>query len=240
MEQFDGQTFPTSLITRWCRNEWMYEDVSVTLHMSYPYACSSEMIRSLLLIMPFAGLVWKRMVISNFDVWCSMMKNTSLRIWVTDTYCAIPLLLCIGTVQIYVYCRYKYSADIYIYCYTIITLVVVTLYYWWHLSQHKRWSKCIWAPDFINPIHQLRFVMSDCWTSMNNYLWETTTVTPVVSRAAHVAVEDVSLPSDQDMTSSESKLLSISIRGDGNIHFTGIGASNKCTNDTQSWILVFM
>ena len=64
-----GQTFPISLITRWCRNEWMYEDVSVTLHMSCPYSCSSEMIRSLLLIMPFAGLVWKRMVISNFDVW---------------------------------------------------------------------------------------------------------------------------------------------------------------------------
>ena len=89
-----GQTFPISLITRWCRNEWMYEDVSVTFHMS----CPSEMIRSLLLIMPFAGVVWKRMVISNFDVWCSMMKNTS-RIWDTDTYCAIPLLLSIGTVQ---------------------------------------------------------------------------------------------------------------------------------------------
>ena len=70
---------------------------------------------------------------------------------------------------------------IYMYCYTIITPVVVTLYYWWHLSQHKLWSKCIWAPDFINPIHQLRFVMSDCWTSMHNYWWETTT--PVVPRA---------------------------------------------------------
>ena len=81
----------------------------------------------------------------------------------------------------YVYCRSKYSSDISIYCYTIITLVIVTLYYLWHLSQHKLWSKCIWAPDFINPIHQLRFVMSDCWTSMNNNWWETPT--PVVSRA---------------------------------------------------------
>ena len=88
-----GQTLPTSLITRWCRNEWMYEDVSVTLHMSCLYSCSSEMIRSLLLIMPSARLVWKRMVISNFDVWCSMMKNTWLRIWATDTYCVILLLL---------------------------------------------------------------------------------------------------------------------------------------------------
>ena len=184
MEQFDGSNLPNILnnpvVSQWVNNE----DLSVTLHMSCPYSCSSEMIRSLLLIMPFAGLVWKRMVISNFDVWCSMMKNTSLRIWATDTYCAIPLLLCIGTVQgssDICICRSKYSADIYIYCYTIITLVVVTLYYWWHLSQHKRWSKCIWAPDFINPIHQLRFVMSDCWTSMNNYWWETTT--PVISRA---------------------------------------------------------
>ena len=120
------------------------------------------------------------------------------------------------------YCRSKYSADIYIYCYTIITLVVVTLYYWWHLSHHKRWSNCIWAPDFINPIHQLRFVMSDCWTSMNNYIdgkqRPLSFQGPLIP--AHVAVEDVSLPSDQDMTSSESKILSISIRGDGNIHFS--------------------
>ena len=204
--------------------ELMYEDVSVTLHMSCPYSCSSEMIRSLLLIMPFAGLVWKRMVISNFDVWCSMMKNTSLRIWATDTYCAIPLLLQgYSAVQIYVYCRSKYSADISI-CYTIITPVVVTLYYWWHLSQHKLWSKCIWAPHFINPIHQLRFVMSDCWTSMNNYWWETTT--PVVPRAIDTCpcscgrCHLVTLPSDQDMASSESKILSISIWGYGNIHFS--------------------
>ena len=93
-----GQTFPTSLITQWCRNEWMYE-ASVTVHMSCPYSFSSEMIRSLLLIMPSARLVWKMMVISNFDAWCSIMKNTSLRIWATDTYCVIPLFLRIGTVQ---------------------------------------------------------------------------------------------------------------------------------------------
>ena len=89
----------TSLITRWCCNEWMYEDVSVTARKSCPYSCSSAMIRSLLLIMPLARLVWKRMVISNFDVWCSMMKNTSPCIWAKDAYCVIPLLLRIGTVQ---------------------------------------------------------------------------------------------------------------------------------------------
>ena len=77
----------------------MYEDVSVTVRMSFPYSCSSAMIRSLLLIMSCARLVWKRMVISNVDVWYNIMKNTSLRIWVTDTYCVMPLLLRIGTVQ---------------------------------------------------------------------------------------------------------------------------------------------
>ena len=94
-----GQTFPTSLITRWCRNVCMYEDVSVTVQMSCPYSFSSEIIRSLLLIMPSARLVWKMMVISNFGAWCSIVRNTSLRIWATDTYCVIPLFLRMGTVH---------------------------------------------------------------------------------------------------------------------------------------------
>ena len=113
-----------------------------------------------------------------------MMKNTSLRIWATDTYCAIPLLLRIGTVQgssDICILPVQIQRYISIYSYAIMTPVVVTLYYWWHLSEHKLWSKCIWAPDFINHIHQLRFVMRDCWTSMNNYWWETTT--SVVPRA---------------------------------------------------------
>ena len=64
-----------------------------------PHSFASEMFRSLLLIMSSTRLVWKRMVISNFDAWCSIMKNTSLRIWATDTYCVITLLCSIGTVQ---------------------------------------------------------------------------------------------------------------------------------------------
>ena len=43
-----GQTSPTFIITRCCLNEWMYEDVSVTVHMSRPYFLASEMFRSLL------------------------------------------------------------------------------------------------------------------------------------------------------------------------------------------------
>ena len=85
------KTSPTSLITRCCLNEWMYEDVSVTVHMSCPHSFASEMLRS---------------------------------------------LLCIDTVQgstdIYVSSWSKYSSDISIYCYPIITLqqLVVTLQYW--------------------------------------------------------------------------------------------------------------
>ena len=49
--------------------------------------------------MPSTSLVLKRMAISNFDAWFSMMKDASLCIWATDTYCVITLLLNIGTVQ---------------------------------------------------------------------------------------------------------------------------------------------
>ena len=71
-------------------------------------------------------------------------------------------------------------------------------------SAHTIWSKGIWAPDFIHHIHQLRFVLSDCWTSMNNYLWQTPTL--VVSRVPGTIGTcpcrcfKSNLPSDQDMT----------------------------------------
>ena len=45
------------------------------------------------------ALYQTRMVILNFDAWYSIMKNISLRIWATDVYCVITLLLSIGTVQ---------------------------------------------------------------------------------------------------------------------------------------------
>ena len=171
-----GQTFPISSITRWCRNEWMYEDVSVTLHMSCPYSCSSLNYALCRTGVEEGG---------NLKLWCVVQHEEHI-----TTYLGYGYVLCHTPALAYRHItgqfRYMYiagpnTAQTSIYCYTIITPVVVTLYYWWHLSQHKLWSKCIWAPDFINPIHQLRFVMSDCWTSMNNYWWETTT--PVVPRA---------------------------------------------------------
>ena len=53
MEQFDWSS-PTSLITR-CLKEWMYEDVSVTVHMSCPHSFASNMFRSLLCICTVQG-----------------------------------------------------------------------------------------------------------------------------------------------------------------------------------------
>ena len=106
------------------------------------------------------ALYQTRMVILNFDAWCSIMKNitTSLRIWATDVYCVITLLLSIGTVQ--------GSTDI---CLFLVQMQLIYIYiYTEQLSQHKFWSKGIRIPDFIHHMHQLRFVLSDCWTS-NNY-----------------------------------------------------------------------
>ena len=40
-----GKISPTSFITR-CLKEWMYEDVSVTAHMSCPHSFASEVFRS--------------------------------------------------------------------------------------------------------------------------------------------------------------------------------------------------
>ena len=44
-----GKTSPTSFATR-CLKEWMYEDESVTAHMSCPHSFASEVFRSLLCI----------------------------------------------------------------------------------------------------------------------------------------------------------------------------------------------
>ena len=81
------------------------------------------------------ALYQTRMVILNFDAWCSIMKNISLRIWATDMYCVITLLLSIGTVQ--------GSTDI---CLFLVQMQLIYIYiyiYTEHLSQHKLWSKCI-------------------------------------------------------------------------------------------------
>ena len=76
----------------------------------------------------------------------------------------------IGTVQ--------GSTDI---CLFLVQMQLIYIYiYTEQLSQHKFWSKVFWVPDFIHHMHQLRFVLSDCWTS-NNYWWKTPI--PEASRA---------------------------------------------------------
>ena len=149
------------------------------------------------------ALYQTKMVILNFDAWCSIMKTISLRIWATDVYCVITLLLSIpGTVQ--------GSTDI---CLFLVQMQLVYIYiYTEHLSRQKLWSKGIWVPDFIHHMHQLRFVLSDCWTS-NNYWWQTPI--PEVSRAIDSCScscgRDHRLASDHYMTSLKSKILFLSI-----------------------------
>ena len=88
------------------------------------------------------ALYQTRMVILNFDAWCSIMKNitTSLRIWATDVYCVITLLLSIGTVQgstdiclflvlqlyVYLYGAFFFLQLIYIYIYTEHTYISIS------------------------------------------------------------------------------------------------------------------
>ena len=123
---------PISLITR-CLKEWMYEDVSMTVHMSCPHSLTSEVFRSLL--------------------WIGTIQ---------------------GSTDMHVSSSSKKNSDISIYCHPIITLqqVGVTLECWTPFSAKTLETKGILAPDFIHHIHQLRFVLSDCWTS-NNYWWQT-------------------------------------------------------------------
>ena len=66
------------------------------------------------------ALYQTRMVILNFDEWCSIMKNISLRIWATDVYCVITLLLSIGPVQ--------GSADI---CLFLVQMQLIYIYLYW-------------------------------------------------------------------------------------------------------------
>ena len=123
-----NQTSPTSLITRCCFNEWMY------IMKMYQSLCTC-LARTPLHSLNY-DLYQTRMVIVHFDAWCCIMKNISLRIWATDMYCVITLILSIGIVQgstdiclFLVQIQLKYR---YIYCYPIITLqqLVVTLHYW--------------------------------------------------------------------------------------------------------------
>ena len=62
-----GQTSPTSLITR-CLNEWMYEDVSVTVHMSWLHSFASDVFRSLLCIGTVQG---------STDIYLVLVQNSS-------------------------------------------------------------------------------------------------------------------------------------------------------------------
>ena len=117
------------------------------------------------------------MAISNFNAWCSMMKNTSLRI------CVIILLLNIGTVQ--------GSTDIYL------LLVQTQLrYIYFVLSyHHSPTNTCS---------RDLAIIITPFSAQTVN----------VVSRAIGTcpcSCFKSSVPSNQDLTSSESKILSLSI-----------------------------
>ena len=98
-----------------------------------PHSFASDMLRNLLLIMSLTRLLWKRMVISNFDVWCDEEYITT---YLGHRYvlCHNPALEHRYRTGQYWYVSYwpKYSSDISIYCYPIITLqqLVVALQYW--------------------------------------------------------------------------------------------------------------
>ena len=122
----------------------------------------------------------------------------------------IALLLKIGTVQS--------STDIHVY----LILVQTQLRYLYLLLSHHHSPASSDLAIMITPFsaHTLEqrhpstrlhsshppagFVLSDCWTSMNNYLWQTPT--PVVSRVPGTIGTcpcrcfKGNLPSDQDMT----------------------------------------
>ena len=66
------------------------------------------------------ALYQTRMVILNFDAWCSIMKNISLRIWATDVYCVITVLLSTGPVQ--------GSTDI---CLFLVQMQLIYIYLYW-------------------------------------------------------------------------------------------------------------
>ena len=201
-----NQTSTTTLITRCCVVSMsectLRRCISDCAHALPALLCIRDVLEPSLSY----ALYQTRMVILNFDAWCSIMKNitTSLRIWATDVYCVIILLLSIGTVQ--------GSTDI---CLFLVQMQLIYIYiyiYTEQLSQHKFWSKGIGVPDCIHHMHQLRFVLSDCWTS-NNYWWKTPI--PEVSRAIDTwscsCGSDHRLASDHYMTSLKSKILFLSI-----------------------------
>ena len=184
-----NQTSTTTLITRCCVVSMsectLRRCISDCAHALPALLCIRDVLEPSL----SHALYQTRMVILNFDARCSIMKNitTSLRIWATDVYCVITLLLSIGTVQ--------GSTDI---CLFLVQMQLIYIYiYTEQLSQHR---------------HQLRFVLSDCWTS-NNYWWKTPI--PEVSRAIDTwscsCGSDHRLASDHYMTSLNSKILFLSI-----------------------------
>ena len=203
-----NQTSTTTLITRCCVVSMsectLRRCISDCAHTLPALLCIRDVLEPSLSY----ALYQTRMVILNFDAWCSIMKNitTSLRIWATDVYCVIlnPALEYRHSTGQYWYMSLPgpNAAHIYIYIYI----------YTEQLSQHKFWSKGIWVPDFIHHMHQLRFVLSDCWTS-NNYWWKTPI--PEVSRAIDTwscsCGSDHRLASDHYMTSLKSKILFLSI-----------------------------
>ena len=141
------------------------------------------------------ALYQTRMVILNFDAWCNIMKNISLRIWATDMYCVITLLLSIGTVQ--------GSTDI---CLFLVQIQLRYIYIYWtpssahtleqrHLStrlhsSHAPAEICSeWLLDLQTPISEVSRAIDTCSCSCGS---------------------DHRLASDHYMTSLKSKILFLS------------------------------
>ena len=170
-----NQTSPSSLINRCCLNEWMYEDVSVTVHMSCPALLC---IRYMYVYEPSLNYVLYQTGVKedgNLKRWCVVQHDEEH----ITTYLGYRYVLCHNpalehrymTGQ-YWYVSYwpKYSSDISIYCYPIITLqqLVVALQYWTPLSVQTLEQRHL--STRLHSSHTPAEIC-DCWTSMNNYWW---------------------------------------------------------------------
>ena len=169
-----GETFPTALITQAVMSHW----VNV-------WRCISDCAHVLTTGTPFHQRCLEAFAYALYQT--GVREDGNLKLWwVVQHDDVTTLLLNIGTVQsstaIHVYLflaqtqlRYIYLLSSHHHSPTSSDLAIMIT----PLSAHTL-EQSIWAPDFIHHIHQLRFVPSDCWTLMNNYLWKTPT--PVVSR----------------------------------------------------------
>ena len=117
-----NQTSTTTLITRCCVVSMsectLRRCISDCTHALPALLCIRDVLEPSLSY----ALYQTKIVILNFDAWCRIMKNitTSLRIWDTDVYCVVTLLLSIGTVQ--------GSTDI---CLFLVQMQLIYIYLYW-------------------------------------------------------------------------------------------------------------